>query len=434
MNDGNDKCLFLNNHIYNLKVFRRIISLLVTISLLSGVRSQDISMAYAVPYLFSYDSLHQVDLADIARQVLVKNAKPRVDTSGLRDFSTHISAVPAVGYSQVTQYAVVLSCNIAFYTGRKENDNISSVLTSLTYSQLKQVILPIQSNIWWKGGKYNLQTDWRLLQYPSYTYGLGTQTQNLADTIDYSYFRMHQSLYRSIAKNLYAGLGFDLDYYWNIQQLSNPPARSDFSIYGFSKTEFASGVSVSLLFDSRKNSINPDQGSYLNISYRPKFTFLGSDANWQSMLIEYKVYKKFPSGTDNVFAFWSYNWLTWGGKPPYLMLPSTGWDAYVNTGRGYIQGRFRGSDMVYMEAEYRFNITSNGLFGGVIFGNAETFSSRASTMAGNASFNTFDPIEPGYGVGLRIKLNKFSRANLCIDYGWGTGGSRGVAVNLGEVF
>ena len=43
-------------------------------------------------------------------------------------------------------------------------------------------------------------------------------------------------------------------------------------------------------------------------------------------------------------------------------------------------------------------------------------------------------VAPGYGVGLRVKLNKFSGANLCVDYGFGTEGSRGIAVNLGEVF
>jgi hypothetical protein len=70
----------------------------------------------------------------------------------------------------------------------------------------------------------------------------------------------------------------------------------------------------------------------------------------------------------------------------------------------------------------------------VIFANAETFSSRESTLEDKTSLKAFDPIQPGYGVGVRIRLNKFSRANLCIDYGWGTGGSKGVAVNLGEVF
>jgi len=43
-------------------------------------------------------------------------------------------------------------------------------------------------------------------------------------------------------------------------------------------------------------------------------------------------------------------------------------------------------------------------------------------------------ISPGYGAGLRIKLNKFSRTNVAIDYGFGAGGSRGFFVNLGEVF
>jgi hypothetical protein len=161
---------------------------------------------------------------------------------------------------------------------------------------------------------------------------------------------------------------------------------------------------------------------------------MGSDANWQSLLLEFKGYKKFPAESDNIIAFWSYNWFTFGGKPPYLLLPSTGWDANVNTGRGFIQGRYRGSNMLYLESEYRFLITSNGLFGGVVFANAETFSGRESTLEGSASFKTFDPIQPGYGAGIRIKLNKFSRANLCVDYGWGTGGSKGVAVNLGEVF
>ena len=41
---------------------------------------------------------------------------------------------------------------------------------------------------------------------------------------------------------------------------------------------------------------------------------------------------------------------------------------------------------------------------------------------------------PAAGAGIRFKLNKFSGANLCIDYGIGIEGSHGVAVNLGEVF
>jgi hypothetical protein len=82
--------------------------------------------------------------------------------------------------------------------------------------------------------------------------------------------------------------------------------------------------------------------------------------------------------------------------------------------------------MLYLETEYRFNLTPNGLLGGVVFANAQSFSKELSKQ--------LSVIAPGAGVGLRIKLNKFSGANLCIDYGFGIEGSKGLSVNLGEVF
>jgi len=82
--------------------------------------------------------------------------------------------------------------------------------------------------------------------------------------------------------------------------------------------------------------------------------------------------------------------------------------------------------MTYFETEYRFGITNNGLLGGVAFINLQHFSKDIS-----AAYNT---IFPGYGLGLRLKLNKHSGANLCIDYGFGKNGSRGFFVNLGEIF
>ena len=125
-------------------------------------------------------------------------------------------------------------------------------------------------------------------------------------------------------------------------------------------------------------------------------------------------------------AFWNYNWFTFNGKAPYLDLPSTGWDTYSNVGRGYIQSRLRGENLVYMEAEFRFKISNNGMFGGILFGNAQSVS--------NWPDNTFTDIYPAVGAGLRIKLNKDSGTNLSIDYGIGIKGSKGLFINLGEVF
>ena len=417
-----------------MKIFVKIYLFIPTVLFSVLTRAQDVDSSFKTPKFLSYDSLHQRDIVDVGQSIFRKKKAPRTDTG--KESQTHVSVLPAVGYSLQTGFAAILSANIAFYNGVNEGQNISTIITSFTYSQYKQYILPLLTNIWSKNGKYNFQSEWRYLKYPSFTYGLGTNTK-LEDghMIDYSYLRLHQNISRKILKNLYGGMGLDLDLYWNIKELSpDSGTKTDFENYGLYPKEAAVGPSFSLLYDSRKNSIDPENGSYLNLSYRPKLKFMGSDANWQSLLLEFKGYKKFPAESDNVIALWSYNWFTFGGKPPYLLLPSTGWDSNVNTGRGFIQGRYRGSNMLYLESEYRFLITSNGLFGGVVFANAETFSGRESTLEGNASLKTFDPIQPGYGAGIRIKLNKFSRANLCVDYGWGTGGSKGVAVNLGEVF
>jgi len=79
----------------------------------------------------------------------------------------------------------------------------------------------------------------------------------------------------------------------------------------------------------------------------------------------------------------------------------------------------------YLESEYRFAITQNGLLGGVVFGNIEKVYKKWSDL---------HTIIPGEGAGIRIKLNKYSSTNLAIDYGFGVGGSHGLFFNLGEVF
>ena len=70
------------------------------------------------------------------------------------------------------------------------------------------------------------------------------------------------------------------------------------------------------------------------------------------------------------------------GHLPYLALPAIGWDFAGRTGRGYVQGRFRGTAEVYAEAEWRFRITDNGLLGGVVFANMYTFTRPAVSYPG----------------------------------------------------
>jgi hypothetical protein len=340
-----------------------------------------------------------------------------------------IGILPAAGYTLQTGFAAVLSTNMVIYKRHKE-DTIypSTVIASLSYTQKKQVIFPIRSVIYFNRNRSMVISDWRYLKYPSYTYGLGMHSGPADETpLDFQYLKFHESFLFRLATGLYLGAGYSLDYFWKLRELrpdEHPP--TDFEKYGHREKSISSGLSFHLLRDTRDNPINAYSGSYSSIAVNPRFKFLGSDAGWTTMNLEWRGYFRFPANSSNTLALWSYNWFTLSGRPPYLMLPATAWDKSYCTGRGYIQGRFKSNNMVDAEMEYRIRLTENGLLGMVVFGNLQSFS----------EINTwrFESVAPAAGLGLRIKLNKYSRTNIAVDYGWGRQGSRGFFVNLGEVF
>ncbi len=339
----------------------------------------------------------------------------------------NFSLVPSAGYTLSTGFAVDLSGNVVFYTDPANKEKLSTIYSNVTYDQHKQFLFRTSSSIWSEGQKYLFSGDWRLLKYPENTFGLGSLTTTATtNLLDYSYVRFYETILRKIFTNFYSGFGYDLDYHYHILEQGNDDhSISDYKNYGSNPTSVSSGITYNVLYDDRKNPINPLNGIYANVIYRSNFQFLGSNTAWQSLTVDFRKYFKLSPKSNNVLAIWMLDWVTLNGKPPYLDLPSTGWDTGGNTGRGYPQGRFRGNSMLYLEGEYRFNITRNRLLGGVMFANAESFSAYSG--------NRFQKVLPAYGPGLRIKFNKQSQTNLCIDYGIGQH-SQGLFVNLGEVF
>lgn len=369
------------------------------------------------------------DIVDIFKKISGKKQKPFNADSNVHAKKVYVTVLPVAGYSLQTGLAVSLTSGIAFSLGHAADQKTSNLLTNITYTQYHQVLFPFAVNMWTKNNRFNIVLDYRFLKYPSTNYGLGGYTtESDAYTIDFKYVKLHQSVLKQLYGNWYAGIGFYYDHFWNVTEV-DPPAgiKTSFQKYGAKANETASGPAFKVLYDSRDNQVNPAKGSYSNIVYRTNFAFLGSDNDWQSLQAEFRKYIHVSGRHNNTLALWSYNWLTLGhAKPPYLSLPSTGWDDQYNTGRGYIQSRYRARQMVYAEAEYRFGITNNGLLGAVAFANAQSFSKNISSQ--------LNIIAPGFGAGLRVKLNKNSNTNLCVDYGFGLHGSRGLFLNLGEVF
>jgi outer membrane protein assembly factor BamA len=275
-----------------------------------------------------------------------------------------------------------------------------------------------------------VQGDTRFLYYPQYTWGVGSGDQHNNMLVTYKYIRFYQSALKRIEPYLYAGIGYNLDYFINVR--TPAPGLTDFSNYtigtGAGENSFSSGLSFNLLYDTRNTSINPTMpGCYLNVVIRDNPAFFGSKTNWQSVYIDARKYIAFNTKPhqQNTLTLWSYFWSGLNDNTPYLNLPSIGWDPYNKSGRGVDQNRYRGKGLFYMESEYRRDITNNGLFGFVVFANATSVTEQED--------NKFKKLHPAVGTGLRIKFNKTSNTNIAIDYGISQGYS-GFAINLGEAF
>ncbi|MFM2286594.1 MAG: hypothetical protein RLZZ543_2091, partial [Bacteroidota bacterium] len=342
--------------------------------------------------------------------------------------------------------------------GDTSSTHISSGLFNFLITSKKQIIYNLRSNIYSRDDKWILQGDWRFLLFSQKTYGLGIYDVNSYDNtfylnsdisgngnvpeeepMRYNYIRFYESVNRKIAKNLYWGLGVNIDVHSHIRDnildtsLTHTKITNHYHYSiknGFSPFYYStSGLIMNLIYDTRDNSINTFKGEYAQLSFRSNHTFLGSSENSTSLFYDFrKYYQLSPDKRGHILAFWLWGQFLIAGKIPYLALPSITWDTYNRSGRGYIQGRFRGENMVYLESEYRFPISKSGLIGGVLFLNTTSASCTSSKQ------KLFTSIAPGYGAGIRIKFDKETRTNMVVDVGIGRFHSSGIYFNLQETF
>jgi outer membrane protein assembly factor BamA len=198
-----------------------------------------------------------------------------------------------------------------------------------------------------------------------------------------------------------------------------------------------SGTSFNVVYDSRDHTVSPYKGAFLQLAYRVNPEFLGSEKNSQQLYMEARVYKSLSKEYPrHLLSFWGIGHIVTSGTIPYLHLPANAYDMRNRIGRGYVAGRFRGPGWVTLESEYRFPITKNGLFGGVLFASATTTSRDAITV-GEESFpklKLFEATKPAAGFGARIMLNRTGRLNLAMDFAFGDNGAKGFYFAVGETF
>jgi outer membrane protein assembly factor BamA len=339
----------------------------------------------------------------------------------------HFSLIPVPSSSVAGSEFLVSSINGAFYLGSPLSTNLSTVYFIPYTNFISRLGFIITPNVWLSENKWNMTGDLRIIGFDLNTYGIGAGTSTLSQNqINYDYVRVYLNANRQVSGSFYMGLGYNLDDFYNVTEKWPHPYPSDFDIYGIGtgKKTTSSGISFNLLWDNRKNSINPAEGFYSTLVFRVNPSWMGSDYQWTSLYFDNRRYFSFSDTRHEVLAIRAFYWGTYGDVP-YLNLASTSLEPGARSGRGYVFARYIGKQMLYSEAEYRFDLAPNGLLGGVVFANAESFSEMAT--------NRFAYLLPAIGTGIRVKFNRKSGTNVDFDFAAGKN-SLNWYINLGEYF
>lgn len=369
----------------------------------------------------------------------------------IRDFK--LVPLPAIASNPANGWLFGVAPSATWRMGNPEKTHLSNLVGNLLYTTKKQLLISSRSNIFLADDSWILVGDWRFFITSQPTFGLGSSTPNLPQEnpnqpgvwqgeqqMDYNWTRFYETVLKRISTSkFYLGVGYHLDIYSKIENFIDDEINQDLifanDFYNQAKgfnldKNTLSGITLNAVMENRDLAVSPYETNFALISYKINPEFLGSNQASSTLLLDYRHY--FPISEKrkrHLLALWSYANFLVSGDLPYMALPSIGYDMFGRSGRGYSQGRFRGESMVYSEAEYRFPLQKNKeTFGGTIFVNAATFGSKLTQE------NLFTKINPGYGLGFRVMINKENRTTISADYGFGQKGNSGFYLNINESF
>jgi outer membrane translocation and assembly module TamA len=312
--------------------------------------------------------------------------------------------------------------NVNFLLGPKETTRFSNAQAYVINTTNGQFAAQFNHQIFTKNENWIWQGKLQYLNWPEYTYGLGSNTKNEVATdkenVAYKAIELEERVLRKLKTHHFLGLQYRLYNCWDLK--SDKDTLSFFENNAIGTKQFtASTIGVHYIFDSRDNVQNAYKGKYLEIAVNPYTKVFGSTQNWLNMRIDARYYHQFNTKRNLVFA----NRIMVEqalGDVPYMLMPQTGRQF---TTRGYVQGRYRGKLFLHYEAELRAHFWK--FIGGVAFAGVNTLSEPNDEIK---------YINPNMGAGLRFNINKSQRTNIRIDYALGLNNNSGLYFQICEVF
>ena len=378
------------------------------------------------------DDKGRTDLIDLFRQWRNKPPATATDRQAKWTIVPTLSSKPGLGVK------FGAGADVEFKLGDSATTRFSSLTTSLAFSTHKQLSVSEDLRLYGSHNRWKMEGQNHYKGKSSDNVTLGTSSdENLAPDIRYYSLQFVDTFYYRVHSDLYVGAGLDFRRQLHIVPVPEDspdweasPFREYSAEHGFDPgKQTAAGLRAALLFDNRDNQNDAIHGWYVLTACRTTFNgFLGSNGTWRDVSAEVRTYRPLTADKRHKLAFWGLADFITSGTAPYLSLPATGSDELGRSARGYEEGRFRGEQLVYAEAEYRGLLTRNGFLGMAAFVNVTTIGNRSTGE------HIFDSAAVGGGAGLRFLVHKQSRSNFCVDLAFGRDGSRGLYISFRDAF
>src|SRR6187402_2371764 len=277
-----------------------LLSLLLLLAVLE-VKAQDMDSYFITP---DNDTIIQKDGVDYLIQLFKINRSQEKIQNKKVNFSFFPTDARNAG-----ERVLVSSFNATFLLGDKSNTNNSTIYFIPYISFKNQYGLELYPTVWLKKNSWNFVGEYFILNFPQDTWGLGGNTPESDETlVDGKQIRFHQNVLKGIFPNLAIGIGYQYDKHYELE-IKNPDlvnVNPDFT-EATSGSSVSSGLSIPIVYDNRKNIINPQKGFYSSFTYLYNGPALGSDNKWQSIFVDVRKYFSIPYARS-VLGFRSYYW------------------------------------------------------------------------------------------------------------------------------
>ncbi|WP_346883702.1 BamA/TamA family outer membrane protein [uncultured Algibacter sp.] len=329
---------------------------------------------------------------------------------------------PVISYSPETNFAFGTGAKYLFkFNGSGEETRVSNMPMSLQYTLNNQFFLFSGFEIFTNQEKWVIEGNLLFQNYPRLYYGFGSDTPKSAEEqYDYNQFLLEPIFLKQMFhKYLFIGAGFRYNHIYNTK-FEDDGLIAQNQLNGANGSTSV-GAEIAMLFDSRSNILNSQDGWYLEFTHGLYDKVLGGTNVFKLTRLDLRHYFDVSPKNEDVIALQFYGQFS-RGDIPFSEYSFFGGSEIM---RGYQEGRFVDRDLLATQVEYRKNFKDSrwGLVGfagtGDVYHNADQFQ--------------FKNLKPNYGLGARFSIDKSEDLNLRFDVGFGKE-TRGFYLGIAEAF